>query len=86
MNQAIGVALVLIDRNGQKLGLVHLVTAPLEDRLAAECRLGPELIKNSYVSFQVHPNTENVKLVKLVLGDHKALRRVGGRVVYEAIK
>jgi hypothetical protein len=86
INEEIGIVLTLVDRNRQTLGVVHLAPQPFEGGRAAECRLAPELIKNSYILLQIHPNTKDVKIVKLVLGDQQALRRAGGSVVREAIK
>jgi hypothetical protein len=86
-NDFLGVALLLVDRDGHELGSVPLLSQGIMDgNRIFQCSLGPALIKKSTLSFQLNPNTDSVRWVKLTLGDHKTFRRVGEKMIEEPIE
>ncbi|HVT87424.1 MAG TPA: hypothetical protein VHD56_01115 [Tepidisphaeraceae bacterium] len=87
INENLGFTPVLVDRSKELVGTVPLHLGNVIDAAHwVECRLNQRLIKNSYIVFQLNPNTDNVRLIKLMFGEQETFRKVGEEIIHEPIE
>ena len=87
INEAIGFALVLVDRKSVKVGRVSLAHGIVAKDRLVEFRLNKELIKNSFVVFQLRGEGDQpARIVQAHPGDEKTVRREGDKIIKEPIE